>query len=83
MAVWRAFYATYLDIYNFRTAAGTKLDRDKETQHFADSLKSAVILALGGCVVIEVLNNMVGEERLEALVSSLIHHSTTATLPFS
>ena len=32
MSVWRAFYAAYLDLHSFRSAAATRRDRERDMQ---------------------------------------------------
>jgi hypothetical protein len=54
MSVWRAFYTTYLDVFNFRSMVGTKLDRGREMQHFTEALRSALLLSLACCIVLQV-----------------------------
>lgn len=54
MCVWRAFYAIYLDLSSFRGVAAARRDRGKDMQHFADSLKSAMLLSLAFCAVLQV-----------------------------
>jgi hypothetical protein len=65
MAVWRAFYASYLDVWNLRGASGARLDRDRDVRHFVDALQAALLLSLGGCVLLQALRFGVGEEALE------------------
>jgi hypothetical protein len=68
MAVWRAFYAIYLDTYAFGKMAGARRGRGREAEaaHFVDALRAALALALCGCIALQVLGSAVGEERLEA-----------------
>ena len=54
MCVWRAFYAIYLDLWSFRGAAGARRDRGRDMRHFADSLRSAMLLSLASCAVLQV-----------------------------
>ena len=54
MAVWRAFYASYLDAASFRALAAARRDRSAEMAHFADSLRSAMLLSLACCAVLQV-----------------------------
>ena len=60
MCVWRAFYAIYLDLSSFRGVAAARRDRGKDMQHFADSLKSAMLLSLAFCAVLQVRGGGVG-----------------------
>jgi hypothetical protein len=68
MSVWRAFYTAYLDVYNFRSMAGTKLDRGREMQHFVDALRSALLLSLACCIVLQV--RMEGHSAFRAIYMS-------------
>lgn len=70
--VWRVFYAIYLDLASFRSREGSRRDREREAEHFIDALRAAMLLSLGGCVVLQALGAVVGEERLELLLSSLL-----------
>ncbi|KAI7846210.1 hypothetical protein COHA_000280 [Chlorella ohadii] len=79
MCVWRAFYAIYLDLSSFRGVAAARRDRGKDMQHFADSLKSAMLLSLAFCAVLQCLGGLVGEEQLELLVSSLFNGQQVAS----
>lgn len=53
MSVWRAFYTTYLDIFHMRSLATARGDRQREMQHFVDALRSAMLLSLACCVVLQ------------------------------
>lgn len=64
MCVWRAFYAIYLDLSSFRGVAAARRDRGKDMQHFADSLKSAMLLSLAFCAVLQVRGGGVGLAHL-------------------
>ena len=44
MSVWRAFYSGYLDIWGFRSASGSRIDRQREGELFVDSLRGALLL---------------------------------------
>jgi hypothetical protein len=70
MTVWRAYYTTYLDVFNWRNAAGKRLNRYDDMRHFADALRAAALLSLAGCVILTALGQLVGEERLELLATN-------------
>jgi hypothetical protein len=73
MSVWRAFYASYLDVFNNRSVDGSRrLDRYRDAENFIDAARSAVLLALAGCVVLQVLGGAVGEERVEEVVERMV-----------
>ena len=75
MCVWRAFYAAYLDINSFRSMAAARTarsTRERDMQHFADSLRSAMLLSLAACALLQGLGALVGEERLELMAASLL-----------
>ncbi|PRW57903.1 hypothetical protein C2E21_3557 [Chlorella sorokiniana] len=79
MCVWRAFFAIYLDLWSFRGADAVRRDRVKDMQHFADSLKGAMLMSLAFCAVLQCLGGLVGEEQLELLVSSLFNGQQLAS----
>lgn len=54
MCVWRAFFAIYLDLWSFRGVGAARRDRSKDMEHFADSLKGAMLMSLAFCVVLQV-----------------------------
>ena len=54
MCVWRAFFAIYLDLWSFRGVAAARRDRSTDMQHFADSLRGAMLLSLAFCAVLQV-----------------------------
>jgi hypothetical protein len=54
MAVWRTFYASFLDIWSFRSAAGSRLDRERDINQFADALRAAILLSLACCAILQV-----------------------------
>ena len=58
MAVWRAFYATYLDISKFLSFNGARSGDNKETEarHFKDALIAALTLAVVSCVGLHFLS---------------------------
>ncbi|PSC75087.1 secretion system [Micractinium conductrix] len=72
MAVWRAFYAAYIDIYSFGKLEANSRDRVAEMEHFADSLRGAMLLSLACCAVLQFLGGLVGEEELEVMAASLL-----------
>lgn len=71
MAVWRTFYASYLDVHSFRAADAARRDRAAEMAHFADSLRGAMLLSLAFCAVLQCLAGLIGEEQLELVFSAL------------
>jgi hypothetical protein len=72
MVLWRSYYTVYLDFTNFLSARGARLDRDKDAEHFVASLQAALVLAAVGCGLIEYLNVVVGEDRLEGWMHALV-----------
>lgn len=72
MCVWRAFYAVFLDIYSFGKMQANRRSRQQEMEHFADSLRGAMLLSLACCAVLQFLGTLVGEEELESLLGPLV-----------
>lgn len=70
MVVWRSFYATFLDVVNFRNAGGGKRDKDADQRHFMSALQAALVLSLAGCVLLQFLGGVVGEENLEVAAAA-------------
>ena len=54
MCVWRAFYASYLDVWSFRSAGAARRDRERDMQQFADTLRGSMLLALACCALLQV-----------------------------
>lgn len=52
--VWRSFYAVYLDIYSFGKLSANAHSREQDMQHFADSLRGAMLLSLACCAALQV-----------------------------
>ena len=56
MAVWRSFYAAYLDMSKFLSIDGARsMDDDGAAQHFQEALLAAGALAAGSCVFLHLL----------------------------
>jgi hypothetical protein len=72
MLVWRTFYASYLDVYSFRTAGAARRDRERDMQQFADSLRAAMLLSLACCALLQGLGAWLGRDRLELLAQALV-----------
>jgi hypothetical protein len=60
MAVWRTFYSSFLDIWSFRSAAGSRLDRERDINQFADALRAAMLLSLACCAILQVGGRVLG-----------------------
>ena len=56
MAVWRSFYAVYLDTSKFLSIDGARLDREVDARHFLDALAAAAAIATGSCLVLHTLS---------------------------
>lgn len=76
MLVWRTFYASYLDMYSFRSSTAARRDRGRDMEEFADSLRSAMLLSLACCAVLQFLGGLVGEEQLEMMAAGLLAHAS-------
>lgn len=68
MAIWRCFYTSYMDIWNFRTAQGTRPNRERDSAVFEEALIAAGLLALCFSIAIVLLHNSISEEILESVI---------------
>lgn len=56
MAVWRAFYATYLDMSKFLSIEGARsMDDGDAARHFQEALLAAGALAAGSCLLLHLI----------------------------
>ena len=76
MACWRAFYCTYLDVWNYNSWSGGRLDRISDMLHFRESLRSALFVSIAFCIVVQFLRSSIGEENIEIAVSGLLQRLT-------
>lgn len=74
MAIWRCFYAAYIDIWNFRTPSGARVDRSRDGAIFMEALRAAALLA--GCfgAAVFIMFRSIDEETAQQAISTLWRH---------
>lgn len=72
MAMWRCFYAVFLDYFNARQWGSFDggIDRYQDIEFFVDSLRSVFFLTIGCVIVLQFLTKYVGEDSIEAFLMS-------------
>lgn len=83
MALWRSFYTVYLDFWNIRTIHGSPVDRYQDMLHFADALRSALLVSIAFCIVLQFLRSSLGEEGLQQLFSAFHFLTLLPDMQFS
>lgn len=72
MAIWRCFYAVFLDYFNARQWGNFNggIDRIQDFNFFFDALRSVFFLTIGCVIIIQFLAKYVGEEAIEGFLMS-------------
>jgi len=71
MAIWRCFYTAYVDIWNFRTSSGARVDRDRDSAVFEEALKAAGLLAICFSIAVVLLFHSVSEDVVQETLSKM------------
>lgn len=61
LAVWRSFYAIFLDVSCFLSIDGARYSREEDERHFWYAIKCASVLGLSSCIILHSLSYLYGE----------------------
>lgn len=73
MAVWRTFYTTQLDLWNYRAFDGSPIDRRQDIAHLGQALRSTALIMLAATICISILDYMVGAPAVATFLQHAFH----------